>query len=278
MTHERKVEKLYSHGSKKRATQEGGFLSFGYWHNDKMEYCDAVECLLDRVLQFEQKKEAGKILNVACGYGAETFKIYEKIRPAQIVAIDITQAHIDHAGQQAKKLNLHEKIDFRKMDACKALYQANSFDYIIGIEGPAHFNTREAFLKNAFQMLKDKGILLLSDIMVNKNEFRRNWYNRIVGKLCSRFWLMPRANWISTSDLIELLEKIGYKVDHAESAGHKVFPGFASFNLKTKSIKNAILTRGIFAGLGITAISWMLGHVYKRNLIDYVLIRAVKIA
>jgi len=33
-THEQGVEKFYSHGSKIRAHEAGGFLSFGYWDKD----------------------------------------------------------------------------------------------------------------------------------------------------------------------------------------------------------------------------------------------------
>ncbi|MFA5464146.1 MAG: hypothetical protein WC265_08735, partial [Dysgonamonadaceae bacterium] len=78
LSHENKVEKFYSHGSDKRGFQEGGFLSFGYWIDNIKHYHEAVEALINRMLQFEKPINTGKILNVACGYGAETLKIVEK--------------------------------------------------------------------------------------------------------------------------------------------------------------------------------------------------------
>ena len=54
VTHENKVEIFYSHGSATRGLQEGGYLSFGYWSGDTMDYHQAVEALIHRILQFEK--------------------------------------------------------------------------------------------------------------------------------------------------------------------------------------------------------------------------------
>lgn len=89
LSHENKVEKFYSHGSNKRGLQEGGYLSFGYWVENIEHYHQAVEALVNRMLQFEKPIYSGKVLNVACGYGAETIRILDKIQPGKIIAIDI---------------------------------------------------------------------------------------------------------------------------------------------------------------------------------------------
>jgi len=276
LTHENKVERFYSHGSDLRRFQEGGYLSFGYWKNEIIDYHQAVEALINYVLKFEKPLNGGMILNVACGYGTETLKIYEKICPERIIAIDITDSHIEYAKLQINSLNLSDRIHFKKMDACKLNFPPNSFNYIIGIEGPAHFNTREIFLKKAYEVLKPGGILLLSDIIVDKIETGKNLYNRIIGNFCAKHWHMPKANWMSIEEMKELLKQIGFVIDTDESLGENVYPGFSRFNLKLKSIKNAIHTRGIRIGLGLTFISWLLGYVYRRKLIDYVFLRAIK--
>lgn len=71
LTHENKVEKFYSHGSDTRGFQESGYLSFGYWTEETIDYHQAVEALINRLLKFEKPLNQGVILNVACGYGAE---------------------------------------------------------------------------------------------------------------------------------------------------------------------------------------------------------------
>lgn len=277
LTHENKVENFYSLDSDIRGTQEGGFLSFGYWTNETNDYHQAVEALINRILRFEKPLNSGMILNVACGYGAETLEIYEKIRPDKIIAIDITGAHIEFAKQKISILNLSDRIHFEKMDACKLSFQPDSFDYVIGIEGPAHFNTREVFLRKAYEVLKPSGILLLSDIIVDNIVTEKSLYNRLIGNLCAKHWYMPKDNWMSIEEMKLLLEKIGFKVDTTESVGSHVYPGFSKYNLKWKSIKNACHTRGFRIGFLLTFISWLLGYVFRRNMIDYVFIRAIKI-
>jgi hypothetical protein len=39
--------------------------------------------------------------------------------------------------------------------------------------------------------------------------------------------------------------RIGFRVDTAESVGNKVYPGFSSYNLKWKSVINAVRIRVI---------------------------------
>lgn len=276
LTHENKVEKFYSIGSDSRGFQEGGFLSFGYWIKGIKNYRQAVESLINQLLKFEKPIHSGTILNVACGYGAETLKIYEKLKPLKVIAIDITTAHVEFAKRQIKLLGLSDYISIEKKNACNLNYPPESFDYVIGIEGPAHFNTRETFLKKAYKVLKPGGILLLSDVIVNKATAEKNLYNKIIGAFCAKHWHMPEANWMSLNEIKTLLNKIGLKVNTIKSVGEYVYPGFSKYNLKWESIKNAMRTRGIKIGSALTFISWLLGHVHRRDMIDYVLIRAVK--
>jgi ubiquinone/menaquinone biosynthesis C-methylase UbiE len=275
-THEQKVEKFYSHGSKKRGNQEGGFLSLGYWNNNHLNYHQAVEVLINHLLKDEKPMKSGNVLNVACGYGAETMEIYKKLVPDKIIAIDITEPHVEFAKTRVEHTALSDKIIFEKMDACKLPYKPSSFKYVIGIEGPAHFNTRQKFLQKAYEVMDDKGVLLLADITVNELKGNRNILNNVIGNSCAKHWYMPKENWMSTNQMLEMIKKIGFTIDSCEVAGDKVYPGFAKFNLKWSSIINAFRIRGIWTGSGLTIISWMLGYLYNRKMIDYVFIRAIK--
>ncbi|MBN1473093.1 MAG: class I SAM-dependent methyltransferase [Syntrophaceae bacterium] len=275
-THENKVEKFYSRGSDTRGFQDGGFLSFGYWTEETIDYHQAAETLINRLLKSEKPLNQGIILNAACGYGAETIKIYEKIRPDKIIAIDITASHIEFAQRKINSLNLSDRIHFEKMDACNINFPPDSFVYVIAVEGPAHFNTREAFLRQAYKALKPSGILLFSDIVTDNLKTKKSLCNTIIANLCAWRWHMPKANWMTAEEIKTLLKEIGFAINSMENVGANVYPGFSRFNLKRESIKNAIETRGLRIGLLLTFISWLLGYVYGRKIIDYVLIKATK--
>ena len=273
-THEEQVEDFYSHWADKRKDEADWFLSFGYRTSDWQTYYDATITLLDYVIKKAEIHDTKKILNVACGYGAETFRLYQKFHPEVLYAIDITWPHIYFAQQKAKSLGVH--INFEKKDACKLDYSSDFFSLVFGIEWPAHFNPRQQFLVEAYRVLKKWGILVLTDIIVQIDHFTHSRFKCFIAKIWSYAWKMPRVNrwWIDFYR--KQLEDIGYVVEYIQPIGDKVFPGFASNNLTRASIKNAIHTRWFFVGMWLTIISWLLRFSYTKWYIDYLCIKATK--
>ena len=90
--HEKIVERFYSTGSKRRhcdynklKQHDEGFLSFGYWNKDTKTYLDATKNLLNFFIDNCGIKNPTRILNVACGYGTETFAYYKNFKPKEIL-------------------------------------------------------------------------------------------------------------------------------------------------------------------------------------------------
>jgi hypothetical protein len=98
-----------------------------------------------------------------------------------------------------------------------------------------------------------------------------------MAKLGAKHWHMPKENWIGTDEYVQQLKDAGFKVAQFLKIGDHVFPGFAHYNTRLKSILNAIKTRGLPIGIGLTFISWLLGYGYRKGMIDYVFVKAVKI-
>ncbi len=276
LSHEDRVERFYSHGSEKRSGEASGFLSFGLWDDDTIDYCDSSKRLLAYVLEVSQIQNAENILNVACGYGTETIEIFNSVQPRSIHAIDITDAHIRVAQRCACDNNLDDKIKFQKMDACRTTFSGELFSHIVGIEGPAHFNTREKFFSECRRLLKPGGMLLLTDIIINHQNFMASRLKRAIGVACSKSWHMPLKNWINAEEYRKQLEENGFTVECIHSIGNMVYPGFSRYNTRLRSIWNAIATRGIALGIGITFISWLLGLVYRKKMVDYIFVKAMK--
>jgi ubiquinone/menaquinone biosynthesis C-methylase UbiE len=274
LTHEQMVSRFYTCGTKKRSHEAGGFLSFGYWNNGVKDYYTAAKRLLEYVLDNSGIKKPKFILNVACGYGTETIRIYKRFKPKKIYAIDITESHINFAKQIAEESGYN--IDFQVRNACKTGFPDSYFSHIIGIEGPAHFNTRELFLKEAYRVLQPGGYIILTDIIALNKNFKSNPIKLIAGRFCSKRWHMPPENWTDADEYRHLLEQIGFTVEKLEIIGDRVYPGFSASNLRFGAIINAIKTRGFFVGLGLTIISWLLGFLYRRKMLDYIFLRAKK--
>lgn len=275
-THEQGVEKFYSHGSKIRAHEAGGFLSFGYWDKDTREYYDAAEKLVKFFLEEGKITDPEKVLNVACGYSAESFRFYDYLKPQKMHCIDITQAHIDYAKKKAEEKNLQDKLIFEKKDACRTGYPNEFFSHILGIEGPAHFKTRMDFFKECYRLLKRKGQLLLTDITFDPLRAQKNFIVNKISEFGSNRWHMPKENLVNAEKYCEQLRQAGFKVIKCLKIGGKVYPAFAKYNTRLKSVIRAIKTRGLPIGIGLSAISWLLGYGYRQGVLDYIFIKAVK--
>jgi erythromycin 3''-O-methyltransferase len=273
LSHEEKVARFYSCGTETRAYEADGFLSFGYWRDDTKNYHEASKNLLEYFIKTSNIKKPEKILNVACGYGAETFRMFEHLKPEKIYSIDITDPHIEFAKKRASELGYSDRIHFRKMDACKTDFPSEMFTHILGIEGPAHFNTRVDFFRESYRLLKKGGALILTDII---QADAHSQFAFSVGKRCAVRWHMPQANWSNAATYRRQLEEAGFRVEILNIIGDKVYPGFCRYNIKIRSIYNAVKTRGFFIGIGLTFISWLLGYVYRKKVIDYVYVKAVK--
>lgn len=273
-SHGRGVQTFYSHGAEKRALEAKGFLSFGYWKDDTKDYTEAAENLLQLLLDESGIEDPDVILNVACGNGIETAKIFDRLRPKRIHGVDITRTHIETSRRRAEQLGLADRLVFEHGDACRTRFADETFSHVIGIEGIAHFDTRERFFAEARRVLKPGGQLMLTDCILHR--LPPGMMDEVATRACSHFWHMPRANWVDIPEYTEQLERNGFRVEFVRSIGNRVYPGFAKFNVTASAIWNNIEVRGLPVGLGLAFICWLIGDVHRRGVSDYVLVKAYK--
>lgn len=265
---------FYSHAAERRAKEADGFLSFGYWHEDTRTYDEATANLLDYFLAETKIKDPEIMLNVCCGNGAETTRMYERLRPQTIHGIDITAPHIKACQERAEALGLSDRLFFRHGSACRTGFPDATFSHVVGIEGPAHFDTRESFFAEAYRVLKPGGELLLTDSILRRAPV--GIAEHAIAQLCLRVWQMPRANWVNMDVYREQLVRAGFEVEILRSIGHKVFPGFARYNVRRDAVRDTLRVHGKRVGAGLVFICWLLGHVHGRGLADYLLVKAIK--
>lgn len=281
--HEIKVEKFYSTGrcianlAEDESQKENyEFLSFGYWYANTKTYHDAAKNLVAYVITRGEIDKPERVLNVTCGYGAETFIYYRMTKPGIIDGIDITKKHVDYANNKSKQLKLDDKVRFFYGDAVKLTFPDNIYSHIIGIEGPVHFSCRNEFFKSAVRVLKPGGELILTDIIgKNKNSKKRKYLCSLTDFM-AKMWQVPKYNLISGSEYRKQLLMANFEIIDFQRIGKNVFPGYSMNGFTMKTIKTRIIQRGLFATIGLTLISVILGYLYKNGMIDYIFVRAVK--
>lgn len=171
-------------------------------------------------LAFYLGKKAGLnnnsiILDVGCGYGTQDKFFNDKFKVKKIDAISITPIDIYFANKLYKKNN----ITFICQDACNLNnFLKNHYTHVISLESAFHFNTRELFLKQAYNVLQKDGKIALADIIFNDT--------------CetSELWQVPIQNIYSKNNYYKILKNIGFNDIKFECINDDIFIKNVSWN------------------------------------------------
>jgi SAM-dependent methyltransferase len=187
-----------------------GYSNFGYWDENIHFAHDACDCLIDRLLS-HLSSAPSSILDVACGEGGTTSRLRQRYESATIKAVNISEHQLSRA------IGRCPDVEFMKMDATKLEFPDSTFDLVICVEAAFHFQTREAFLREAFRVLRPGGSLLLTDGILSS--FPGFWARLLVPD----FKTIPIENHISLAQFERQLDNIGFQEIDIQNALERTF-------------------------------------------------------
>jgi len=266
------VKRLYGIGSEKFGEYHGGYLNFGWWEKAGT-YIEAAEALVYKMAEILGLNDRSRLLDVACGMGAQDVYLHRHFG-SEIDAVEILPNQVQVALARVKQAGMEGKVRIHHGTATKLPFKQNSFTHVLAIEGSQHFNTREDFFREAFHVLKPKGVMALADFTITRPP--RSLLEKIVVKAAQHFWACPNANAYNVEIFKQKLDKSGFINTSISEVGKYTIPGYFHEQRRKETIKARTEIRGWITGRGGFFIDYAVLQAFYKGLLEYSIVRAEK--
>lgn len=142
-------------------------LHFGYWEDNTQRLDEALSLHKKKLAGFAQIPMKAKVLDMGCGVGGGAIFLAKECQ-AEVIGVNISSTQLQEAKRNVVKVGLENQISFIQADYLNTELPTNSFDVIWAVESFFHCEDKEAFLKEAFRLLKPNGKLVLADYFLSK--------------------------------------------------------------------------------------------------------------
>jgi len=203
------------------------YANMGYWEekpNNNYDIGNANQAMFDLVLKkAEINAEDQVVVDVGCGYGTAVVHCATHYHPKKTIGLNLSSVQLSVANKLVDREQVNDSVEFIHGSATKMPFEDASIDKIITIEAAFHFDSREAFFKEAFRVLKPGGILSGVDLLGPPSN---SIFQRVNLRILLRTLEIPKVNVYGTEKFLALIEKEGFKLAACTSLTKNVIPPF----------------------------------------------------
>jgi MPBQ/MSBQ methyltransferase len=244
-----------------------GWLNLGLWDGPGSE--DEAEAACRRLVTTIASKlpTGGVVVDIGNGLGTQDPVIAETIRPRRLVAMNITEWQLA-AGRDRLRAAAAAPV---AGDAARLPIAAATVDGIVSVEAAFHFRSRRAFFDECYRVLRPGGVLSISDISVQR--WPAGPAELLAGLTQLRVFGLRPSMAMTAGQIAAAARAAGLAEVTVTSCGSRVIA-------PALRLTAARLATPMAAPTGQQAAARVLLRqvdlLWRRQIIDYVLLRAVR--
>lgn len=123
------------------------------------------------------KSRPRRILDVATGTGDFAIGLYKKIKPKEVVGIDLSQGMLDVARKKIAKHGLGDVVKVQQGDCLELPFKDNEFDAVTVAFGVRNFEHLLQGYQQMHRVLNPGGILCVVELSTPRNRVVRWFYD-----------------------------------------------------------------------------------------------------
>ena len=244
--------------------------NLGYWAT-ATRYPIAAAALAQQLGDAANLQPTDHVLDLAFGAGESLLFWREHYGITHLVGQELLASQVQVARQRLIVRHLLCNVLCGSATQLEHFASA-SFNKVLALDSAYHFQPREQFFRQSYQLLKSGGRLALTDLALA--QFPRNNISYAMLHLAAFAAAIPPANLLSIAAYRQQLEQVGFVNIQIQPIEAQVFAGFAHFiarHARTYLLIWPRLSWGKLLGTGLL-LRWLARHDW----LHYLLITADK--
>src|SRR5215471_2442273 len=244
-----------------------GWLNLGLWEGPGSE--DEAEQACRRLVRTMASglPAGGVVVDVGNGLGTQDPLIAQAVRPRRLVAVNVTEWQLTAGRDRLAEAAAAPVAG----DAARLPIADGVADGIISVEAAFHFRSRKAFFEECYRVLRPGGVLSVSDISTQR--WPRSPAELVSGLTQLRvFGLRPSAA-MTAGQMAAAARGAGLADVDVTACGDRVIaPALRLAAARLSGSRSAPTGHRAAARL----LLWQAELLWRRRIIDYILLRAVR--